>query len=100
MTNVAANHTIYVTFKKTDVSISETDNEPSLRVYPNPTKDEFSIKSDLRIEKVEVYAATGALLFSDSNFRDKISLAAFTSGVYIVKVYTDEGVAVRKVVKE
>ena len=71
-----------------------------LQIYPNPTNDEIFIKSELQIKKVEIYSITGALLLSESNFNEKISLSALAKGVYMVKIYTDNGAVVQKVVKE
>ena len=71
-----------------------------LNIYPNPAKDELFITSELLIKKVEVYSITGSLLLSDNNFNEKISVSTLPQGVYMVKVYTNEGLAVRKIVKE
>ena len=71
-----------------------------LQIFPNPVKEEIFIKSDLPIDKVEIYSLTGTLLFSESNFSEKISVSALSKGIYLLKVYTDKGVAVSKIVKE
>ena len=78
----------------------ETDNYPSLQIYPNPAQNEIFIKSDLQIEKVEIYSIIGTLLISDNNFKDKISVSTLAHGVYMLKVYTEKGVTVSKIVKE
>ena len=82
-----------------DVGISDPIAQ-KLQIYPNPTNDEIFIKSELQIKKVEIYSITGALLLSESNFNEKISLSALTKGVYMAKIYTDNGAVVQKVVKE
>jgi len=71
-----------------------------LSIYPNPVKDEIFIKSDLQIAKVEIYSSTGALLLSDNNFNEKISVSKLLKGVYLIKVYTSNGIIVSKIVKE
>ena len=71
-----------------------------LQIYPNPTTNDLFIKTDLQIEKVELYSTLGSLLISENNFKEKISIAALPKGVYFLKVHTDKGVVVRKVVKE
>ncbi|GHT63433.1 hypothetical protein FACS189451_10150 [Bacteroidia bacterium] len=40
------------------------------------------------------------LLLSEDNFNEKISVSALPKGVYLLKVYTEKGIAVSKVVKE
>jgi len=54
----------------------------------------------LPIKKVEIYSIIGLLLLSEGNFKEKISVSTLPQGVYLVKVYTNGGVVVRKVVKE
>ena len=71
-----------------------------ISIYPNPTQNDIFIKSDLPIEKVEIYSLTGTLLLFENNFNEKISVSALSQGVYLLKVYTDKGVVVSKIVKE
>jgi hypothetical protein len=54
----------------------------------------------LPIKKVEIYSSTGALLFSDNNFNEKISVSSLSKGIYLVKIYTGKGLFVSKMVKE
>jgi hypothetical protein len=71
-----------------------------MTIYPNPVKDEIFIKSDLQIEKVEIYALTGSLLLLENNFNEKMSVSALPRGVYLLKVYTDKETMVSKIIKE
>ena len=78
-------------------------NEPTaqkIKIYPNPTKSELFIKSESQIKKVEVYSLTGALLLSENNFNEKISVSALARGVYMVKIFTGSEVVIKKVVVE
>ena len=96
--NITANHSIIVTFKGSTGIENIVANQ--LQIFPNPTKDEIFIKSNLPIEKVEIYSLTGVLMLSETNFTEKISVSALPQGVYLLKIYTDKGLAVSKVVKE
>jgi len=69
-------------------------------IYPNPAKDEIFIKSELQIMKVEIYSLTGGLMISENNFNGKISVSALPQGVYLLKVHTDKGVSISKIIKE
>ncbi|MCL1942039.1 MAG: leucine-rich repeat domain-containing protein [Candidatus Azobacteroides sp.] len=71
-----------------------------LSIFPNPAQNDLFINSELQIEKVEIYSLTGALLLSENNFVEKISVSGLSQGVYLLKVYTDKGVVTGKVVKE
>ena len=80
-------------------SVSET-TILKFSIYPNPIKDEIFIKSDLQIEKVEICSLTGITLMTENNFTEKINVSVLPQGVYLLKVYTDEGLAVSKIVKK
>lgn len=97
--NITANHNIIVTFK---VNSSGTENihSQNISVYPNPTKDNIFIKSNLQIERVEICSLTGTLLISENNFNEKISVATLPKAIYLLKIYTDKGVTVSKIIKE
>ena len=88
-----------MTFKQNSTG-NDTQPSPNISVYPNPVKDEIFIKSDLQIEKVEVYSLTGLLLIQKNNVNDKISVSSLSKGVYILRVYTEKEVIVRKIIKE
>ena len=91
-------YTVTVT-RETDTGINEIKSA-EIKIYPNPVKNELFIKSDLQIKKVEIYSLTGDLLQNESNFNGKISVSKLLKGVYIVKIYIDKGLVVRKIVKE
>ncbi|MDR0232626.1 MAG: T9SS type A sorting domain-containing protein [Dysgonamonadaceae bacterium] len=70
-----------------------------LQIFPNPAKEDIFIKSELPVEKVEIYSLTGNLLSSENNFKEKISVSDLSRGVYLLKVYTDKGIIISKIIK-
>ncbi|GHV09771.1 hypothetical protein FACS1894162_1120 [Bacteroidia bacterium] len=72
----------------------------AVQIYPNPAQTELFIKSDVQIQKVEIYTLSGTLLLSENNFNEKISVSALLPGIYLLKVYSGSEVAVSKIVKE
>jgi len=85
--------------KDLGTNISDIESS-SFKIYPNPVKDVIFIESVLPINKLEIYSLTGSLLLSNSNVNRQISVSSLSKGIYLVKVYTDNGVAVSKIVKE
>jgi len=71
-----------------------------ISVYPNPVKNEIFIKTDSQIKRVEIYSLTGALLLLENNFNEKISVSDLPKGVYMLRIYTDNGLTIEKIVKE
>jgi hypothetical protein len=74
-----------------------------LRVYPNPTTGELTIdKGELTIDNVEIYDIYGRKLivnFQLSIF-NSIDISDLPAGVYFVKIDTEAGEVMKKVVKK
>lgn len=86
-----------------DVSIEETDFlDENTFVYVNHDNDFMVVKTrqGIRINDIEIYNMSGALVRTE-NGMNKLShqingINEFTTGVYLVKVTTSEGVITRK----
>jgi len=90
-------------------SVSEVNSQSSVSVTPNPTKGEFTLEyASSRTEdlEVEVFNSLGQLiLFNDINkstsvVTDRIDLSPFNSGVFIIKIYSENRVHFVRIVKE
>lgn len=71
-----------------------------LRLYPNPASDVLHIETEADIRQVEIVDLGGRLMTASINKGNNIAIDGLSSGIYIIKVYTDEGTAVRKFVKK
>ncbi|MDR1202882.1 MAG: leucine-rich repeat protein [Tannerellaceae bacterium] len=78
----------------------KVSSDLSITPYPNPAQDRIFIQSDIMVKRVEIYSLTGKLLISEDNFIEKISISALSQGVYLLKIYTDKGLVVRKIEKD
>ena len=94
--NITANHTIFVTFTNI-ININDISTR-HIEIYPNPAIDEIVIKSDIQINKVEIYSLTGSLILTENKFSGKINVSSLTQGVYMINIYTNNGVDVKKIV--
>ena len=83
------------------VSISENDFA-NFKVYPNPTRGELKIENgELKIENVEIFDVYGKkILHSPFSILNSIDISHFPAGIYFVKIRTEAGEVVKKVVKE
>lgn len=75
-------------------------NNKEIEIFPNPAKNEIFIKSDSQVNRVEIYSLAGSLLIIENNLNEKISLAVLPKGIYMIRVYTDNGLEIGKIVKE
>ena len=73
----------------------EKNNQTDISIFPNPTKGMISIKAE-GIVNVAVLDIKGRKIYSGKE--NKIDLSSQTKGIYIVKVTTNKGVSVEKIV--
>lgn len=70
-----------------------------LKVYPVPAKDILFLNTpQLRIENIELYDLEGRLLQSWKGHPNQLPLNHLAQGTYALRLITDQGVAVRRVV--
>ena len=67
-------------------------------LFPNPTRDNFTIQCE-GMRQVEIYSIDGRLVQSLSVNDSECLIEGLESGVYMVRIETDEGSVVRKMVK-
>lgn len=74
----------------------------SLKYYPNPVKDVFTITAATNIDRVEVYDMNGRLLMSSEvpNPTIKVYMENFNTGTYFVKATIDKEIKNIAVVKQ
>jgi uncharacterized repeat protein (TIGR02543 family) len=97
--NLTSNTTLYAKWTANTNGIEEVQ-AAGISIFPNPAKDELFIKSELPIKRVEIYSLIGSLLLQENNFNEKISVSALPKGVLLMKVYTEKGTVINKIVKE
>lgn len=71
-------------------------------VYPNPTKDRITISAANNINSIQLYDIQGRLLQTvlENNITSVVDLTQRPSGVYFLKVTTDKGVKIEKIIRE
>lgn len=76
----------------------------SLEIYPNPVENRILITTDANIEEISIYTMTGVLAKQQTNTNGQqiisVDVDKLSSGVYFVKVITDNGEAVKRFVKK
>ena len=75
----------------------------SINVYPNPVNDVLFIETEVEINEVVVYTITGVIVGQQTTVNGQqttIDVANLNSGVYFVKVVTENGEVVKRFVKK
>ena len=65
-------------------------------IFPNPSAGIIHIKSDLKINQINMYAVDGKYLLATESKTIDIDI----KGIYFLKIITDKGTTVRKVIVE
>jgi hypothetical protein len=102
------NNTAFGTFTLTTsessvLSISSfKEIEKEVQVFPNPATSEITIKllKENLIDKIELFNSTGAKVLSKSilSKQDKITLSQFASGVYFLKIKSNNQTITQKLI--
>ena len=94
-------------FKVTTTSVASTQSffANNFSIYPNPTNNvlNLSVKNGLAINEISIVDINGRTVKSINNAFDsemEINVSDLTSGVYMLNVNTDEGIATSKFVKK
>ena len=82
-------------------SISDPSGAASaLQIYPNPAKDQFTIKSESELQSVRMVSYTGQVIFNRKATGNELLIYAneFAKGVYTLQIETKDGRSVHKVI--
>ena len=71
-----------------------------LKMYPNPAVETLTFISKLPIEKIEIYSALGKKISEITSGFHSISTENLSAGIYILRIHSEKGVAVRKLIIE
>ncbi len=80
---------------KSALSVSDAAfRSPSIKIYPNPAEDDFTIKFENIVEAdVKIYNMLGKLVFEGSTTKGSIQIRnqkSFVSGLYLVKALAND----------
>lgn len=76
--------------------------DTSVKMYPNPSKGLVTIETDDAIKSVEIFDIQGRLLqhsFVSENSM-VLDVSGRASGIYLIKVFTEKGIKVEKLIRD
>jgi len=88
---------VVVQFSATTTGIGDIE-ETAIAVYPNPANNFVNIESQSRIERIGIYDLTGKTVYSTTSDQNKlkINIDFLESGIYLIKLETENGIRVEK----
>ncbi len=89
-------------FDLSTLSVTSVENNLSLTYFPNPVKNELTLKAQTLIENVSIYNMLGqeVLRISPKAMESNLNMNQFQSGAYFVKVTIDGNVETIRIIKE
>ena len=84
---------------ETSTAIGDNILDSSFNIYPNPCSGIFSVDGSSSFD-CEIFNMAGSLIakYPNVNSNSPINIENLTLGTYLVKIYTDEGTIVKKLV--
>ncbi len=78
------------------------ENESSLNIYPNPVNNRLFITANEKIESISIYTITGVMVYNAQCTMNntQLDVANLNSGIYFIKINTNNGEIVKRFVKE
>jgi hypothetical protein len=94
--NPVANHVVEASFDLDPFMLNEDED---LIIYPNPFNYLVNIASVTNISDVEIFDLTGRKVYSATlnKKQAEIDLSHLNTGIYIARVFSEEGVSSRKI---
>lgn len=86
---------------RSTANIKEETITSKSKVYPNPFKDEVTVKTTEKNTNITICNMNGQVVYSNkSNSKiNKINLSNLSAGVYILSIHTKSNVVVKRIVK-
>lgn len=82
-------------------TITENSINSNITLSPNPTQNILNIESgELEILNYEIFDIQGKEISIELNSTSQINVSNFKQGIYILKIHTKTGIAIKKWVKE
>ena len=86
------------------LGVAEVNAVDSFSIYPNPVKDVVTISNNnLQINKIAIIDINGRTIKNvtvDNQTETQVNISELNSGIYFLKVETNEGISTRKIVKQ
>jgi len=100
ITNINNDQAIY--YSQT-LSNQDMDGFGTVKLYPNPAQNKFSIESDVDIKQIKIYNQLGQVVleFDDIKPQPSYNISVLSKGIYFVELSSVQGKkTVRKLIKK
>lgn len=84
------------------LNVDEIKDELVISIYPNPSSSMVTCKSTQQIKKVEIFDFNGELVneFQQNSNNVILDISSFTKGAYTLKLYHNNGIVEKTIIKK
>lgn len=84
------------------VAVDFESKRSEIAIYPNPVSDilYMDLDHDIKSVDLQLYNASGKLLWTRKGWTDQISFEEYSLGVYFLNIVTPENTVMRKIIKD
>ncbi|WP_290290385.1 T9SS type A sorting domain-containing protein [Lutimonas halocynthiae] len=73
----------------------------AVTMYPNPVRNFLIIRSSYPITRIQVYSLLGDLVKDElGNDVERINMSSLNSGIYMIKIYSNQFFVTKKLIKK
>jgi hypothetical protein len=80
-------------------SIAELEIDNAVMVYPNPVSDVLYLQTNETVQRVDIFNLQGQLVKQIFGNVNHVNVADLPTGMYVLNVITDNGVAKQRIIK-
>ncbi len=73
-------------------------NKSDIKIYPNPVQNQLNIESQEIINGIEIFDLLGKKIFESKS--KTIDVSGLQSGIYLLKINTENGILTQKIIKQ
>jgi hypothetical protein len=84
-------------WKEDPVGVNEIAADIQVNVFPNPTSDIVTVATSAQLIQIELLSLNGDLMMSAK--KTSLDLSNYPVGVYFLKVVTEDGIVVKRIIK-
>lgn len=87
--------------KNCEITSISIPKDETCTIFPNPAFNEITVVGE-EINYLSIYDLKGNLIIDQKNIGNKlvVNVSDLTSGIYVIKIYTDNSLIVKKIVKQ
>lgn len=85
------------------IGMEDGPSKESLLIYPNPANDVVTIQTESALLGVQVYDQAGRLVLASSTIGStyyQVDIAVLEAGIYLFQCLTENGIVMKKIIKE